>query len=240
MVAVCLSRWSQRNRGPKTASEASGVAYIIAWLSFFETEVQILHAVQSLTYQRTIIGYHGCDRGLVEKVLMHREKLKPSANNYDWLGGGIYFWEYGCQRALDWATGIAKRRPQTVKTPAVIGAHIHLGVCFDLLDLRFTEMLGKFYPVFKKTLEAEGVDLPKNEQAHGDDRDLVRRKLDCAMLNWVLPLIEDDLEIKFQTVRGVFQEGEAVYPGSAIQKKSHIQVVVRDSTCILGYFLPEP
>lgn len=195
--------------------------------------------MQSLTYQRTIIGYHGCERAVVEKVLLHRERLKPSRNDYDWLGNGIYFWEYGCHRALDWATGISKRRPEMVKTPAVIGAHIHLGVCFDLLDVRFTDMLAGLYPAFEETLQRQGVPLPKNERAHGSDRDLVRRKLDCAMLNWAIPMIEKEMDVKFQTVRGVFQEGVEAYPGSGILKKSHIQVVVRDSECILGYFLPE-
>lgn len=47
--------------------------------------------MQSLIYQRTIIGYHGCDRALVEAVLLRRDKLKVSHNNYDWLGEGIYF-----------------------------------------------------------------------------------------------------------------------------------------------------
>jgi hypothetical protein len=195
--------------------------------------------MQSLTYQRTVIGYHGCNRVRVERVLLRRERLKPSGNDYDWLGSGIYFWEYGDRRALDWATGIAKRRPQIVETPAVIGAHIHLGVCFDLLDVRFTEKLSELYPAFEAGFQAQDIPLPRNEPAHESDRDLVRRKLDCAMLNWAIPMIEKDLRIIFQTVRCVFQEGIAAYPGSAIQKKSHIQVVVRDSDCILGYFLPE-
>ena len=71
------------------------------------------------------------------------------------------------------------------------------------------------------------------------ERDLVRRKLDCAMLNWAIPVIEKELGVQFQTVRGVFQEGIPAYPGSGILRKSHIQVVVRDKACILGYFLPE-
>jgi hypothetical protein len=195
--------------------------------------------VHSLTYQRTIIGYHGCDRALVEKVLLRRDVLKPSHNPYDWLGSGIYFWEYGCDRALHWAKGISKRRPEIVKKPAVIGAHIHLGVCFDLLDVRFTDLLAEFYPAFKATLEKQDVPLPQNEPSHGDDRDLVRRNLDCAMINWAIPMIEKELKMHFQTVRGVFQEGIPAYDGSGILKKSHIQVVVRDSDCILGYFLPE-
>lgn len=195
--------------------------------------------MQSLTYQRTIVGYHGCDRQLAEDVLLRRNWLKPSRNDYDWLGSGIYFWEFGSQRALDWANSIAKRRPEVVRIPAVIGAHVHLGVCFDLLDMRFTGMLAELYPAFEETLRVQGVSLPKNEAAHPGDQDLVRRNLDCAMLNWAIPMIEEDLQVRFQTVRGVFQEGIPAYAGSGIQKKSHIQVVVRDSGCILGYFLPQ-
>lgn len=48
--------------------------------------------------------------------------------------------------------------------------------------------------------------------------------LDCAVLNFGLPKVEDYLGIRFQTVRGVFQEGAAAFSGSDIRKKSHIQV----------------
>lgn len=100
-------------------------------------------------------------------------------------------------------------------------------------------MLSGIYPAFEETLRMQGVPLPKNEAAHGADQDLAKRKLDCAVLNWAIPMIEKALKIQFQTVRGVFQEGAAIFPGSAILEKSHIQVVVRDGNCILGYFLPE-
>lgn len=193
----------------------------------------------SLHYQRTIFAYHGCDREIAESVLLGRTRLEPSHNDYDWLGAGIYFWEYGPQRALEWAAGLARRRPQQIKTPAVLGAIIHLGVCFDLLDVRFTDKLAGLFPTFAQTLEAAGQPVPRNEPAHGTDRDLVRRKLDCAMLNWAIPEIEAGVGTLFQTVRGVFQEGVPAFAGSGILRKSHIQVVVRDAGCILGYFRPE-
>ena len=40
-----------------------------------------------------IIGFHGCDQTVVDKVLAGEENLIPSTNDYDWLGNGIYFWE---------------------------------------------------------------------------------------------------------------------------------------------------
>ena len=134
---------------------------------------------------------------------------------------------------------MAKRRPQQIKQPAVIGAIIHLGVCFDLLDVRFTDKLASLYPTFEQTLRMASQPVPQNEPAHGTDRDLVRRKLDCAMLNWAIPEIEKSMGNRFQTVRGVFQEGVPAYAGSGIMRKSHIQIVVRDTACILGYFRPE-
>jgi hypothetical protein len=195
--------------------------------------------VSSLDYQRTILGYHGCDRRVADAVLRGRSRLEPSQNPYDWLGAGIYFWEYGPQRALDWAIGISKRRPDRVEQPAVIGALIHLGVCFDLLDIRFTDQLGRLYTTFAATLKNQGLPVPRNAASHGSDLDLVRRNLDCAMLNWAIPEVERGWGVRVQTVRGVFQEGAPAYPGSAIMRKSHIQVVVRDAACILGYFRPE-
>ena len=169
--------------------------------------------MQSLLYQRTVIGYHGCDRTIVEKVLIRRARLEASHNKHDWLGAGVYFWEYGPQRAFDWAVGISKRHSERVKEPSVLGAHIHLGVCFDLLDTRFTDMLADLYPSFEKTLNEQRIPIPLNNPAHGKDHDLVRRNLDCAMLNWAIPIIEKELGVHFQTVRGVFQEGIRAYPG---------------------------
>ena len=45
----------------------------------------------------------GCDRRTAEKVLLGEAVLTPSQNNYDWLGSGVYFWEFGPERALQWA-----------------------------------------------------------------------------------------------------------------------------------------
>jgi hypothetical protein len=66
--------------------------------------------MRSLDYQRTIIAYHGCDESVVRKTLLTGEPLAPSEHDYDWLGTGIYFWEFGPERALD-------RRPVARKLP---------------------------------------------------------------------------------------------------------------------------
>jgi hypothetical protein len=191
-----------------------------------------------LDYQRTIVGYHGCDKSVADAVLLGRGKLRSSRNKYDWLGSGIYFWEYGPQRAMQWAVEISQRRPDRIKNPSVVGGLIHLGFCFDLLDVRFTAFLGKLYPLFVKTMADEGTTLPRNEALPGNPKELVLRKLDCALLNWAIPFVESQTGQKFHSVRGVFQEGEPAYKGSSIMRKSHIQIVVRDASVILGYFKP--
>jgi hypothetical protein len=82
-----------------------------------------------MQYDRAVVGYHGCDERFARAVLHGRKQLKPSVNDYDWLGRGIYFWEYGANRAYEWAKWKAARGE--IKTPAVLGALIQLGDCFD-------------------------------------------------------------------------------------------------------------
>jgi hypothetical protein len=83
-------------------------------------------------YHRLVVGYHGCDRATVERVLvlLEHESLEPSNNTYDWLGRGIYFWEHGYKRALEFAEWKEKRGDLT--EPTVLGAYIHLGRCFEV------------------------------------------------------------------------------------------------------------
>lgn len=35
-----------------------------------------------------VIGFHGCDKSVAEKVLAGEEELLASTNDYDWLGNG--------------------------------------------------------------------------------------------------------------------------------------------------------
>ena len=42
----------------------------------------------------------------------------------------------------------------------------------------------------------------------------------------------------YDTVRGAFSEGGALYEGSGFCAKAHIQIAVCKEDCIKGYFLP--
>ncbi len=191
--------------------------------------------MRALDYQRFVIGYHGCDVSVRDRVIQRGGKLNPSQNDYDWLGHGIYFWEHGPQRALEWAEGQRKRGKITY--PAVLGAYLQLGRCFDLLDAAYTDVLTDAYPEFCDSLKESEEDLPKNEPSNSRDPDNVLRKLDCAAVNWTIDEVEQS-GMKFDSVRGLFQEGGAVFPGSAIRRRSHIQIAARTPACVIGYFLP--
>ena len=188
-------------------------------------------------YQRQIVAYHGCERRTFEAVMLQSKRLEPSAKPWDWLGKGIYFWEHGPERAYQWAVEKAGRGE--IDEPAVLGAVIHLGRCFDLLDTRYTELLATAYPDLEASLAAAGRQIPRNEPRGPSDSDVLRRRLDCFVLNWVLDrLASEDSGSAFDSVRGMFREGGECFPGSRIHLKSHIQIAVRNPHCILGYFAP--
>ena len=187
-----------------------------------------------LRYQRTIVGYHGCEESVVKMVLLRSKGLRQSENEYDWLGRGIYFWEQGPQRAFDWAKNF-----KAFKKPAVIGALINLGNCFDLLDTTHTQLLADLFPLYRQAWEQTGRHLPANRSVGKQNpTDVVLRNLDCAVVNWCLDFLEQEEKQHYHTVRGLFSEGDPVFDGSKILSKSHVQIAVRDETAIVGYFKP--
>ncbi len=187
-----------------------------------------------------LLGFHGTDRRIVERVLTGACDLEPSQNSYDWLGHGIYFWEYSPQRALDFARQASVNPRSTrgrIVDPAVIGAVIDPGRCLNFLEASALDQLRESY----KALESSGLSkLPKN--VGGIDK--LQRHLDCAVVE-LLHAIRDEASteqdqrlLPYQTVRGAFWEGDELYPGAGFRQKNHVQLVVRDSSCIKGYFRP--
>ena len=71
-------------------------------------------------YHRLVSAYHGCDTRVARDVLDRNQALSPSENDYDWLGHGIYFWEHGPARALEWAE--QQKNRGKIENPAVVGS----------------------------------------------------------------------------------------------------------------------
>jgi hypothetical protein len=51
---------------------------------------------------------------------------------------------------------------------------------------------------------------------------------------------QDEVLKGYDTIRCAFPEGEALYSGSAITSRLHLQICVLNPECIKGYFLPKP
>lgn len=185
-----------------------------------------------------VLGYHGCDRAVGEAVLTGKSDLKASQNSYDWLGHGVYFWEHNPTRAIEWAS-LLRAKPRKgrrrIKEPMAIGAVIDLGFCLNLLDAQFLSQLPIAFKKLQDFHSSVGEPLPKN-RTMGGSKDLLLRHLDCAVIETLHQLRVDEKKPAFDTARGVFVEGEAIFPGAAIQKFNHIQVCVRNPACIKGYF----
>ena len=167
--------------------------------------------------------------------------MDPSKNDYDWLGNGIYFWENNYLRALEYAESI-KKSPHKGRTkithPFVLGAIIDLGYCLNLLDTQHLQIIKEGYELLKQTCEATGREMPRNKKPLGEERDLLLRHLDCAVVEAVHSYNMDTKKPEFDTIRGVFVEGEPLYENSGFHSKNHIQICVRNYECIRGFFRP--
>jgi hypothetical protein len=185
-----------------------------------------------------IIGFHGCDKSVGEAILSGKEPhLKPSTNNYDWLGNGIYFWEGNPQRALDFATqgaGGGKNSKGYIKEPFVLGAIIDLKHCLDLLDSTGLQQVADSFSLLSKTFDTLELELPENKGGE----DLTRRFLDCAVIDSLHQYREDEGLESFDSVRAAFFEGKELYKKAGFRQQNHIQICVRSHACIKGYFRP--
>ena len=180
-----------------------------------------------------IIGYHGCDREIAEKVLAGEEHLNASKNSYDWLGSGIYFWVDSFARAMDWAESTTR----SLNEPYVVGAFLDPGHCLDLTDYGVVPQIKLAYDEFVKNCRVAGVSLPSNKVPK-EGSSLVRN-LDCAVINFLHGFRASIGEPEFETVYGVFEEGPAIFENSALREKTHIQIAVRTNQMIKGYFRPQ-
>jgi hypothetical protein len=181
-----------------------------------------------------ILGFHGCDKSTADKILSGQDPhLTPSQKAYDWLGHGIYFWEGNLARAWDWAH--ARKAEGKLAEPAVLGAIIDLRHCLDLFDLNAMNQVRGTHAALVDMFAAADTPLPINV---GPTPDKAGRKLDCAVLNALHELRQDNNQTPYDSVRGPFLEGDPIYEGAGFRSHSHIQICVRSNTCIKGYFRP--
>jgi hypothetical protein len=195
-----------------------------------------------------LIGFHGCEAGTRDALLENPDTIRKSQKPYDWLGHGMYFWENNAERAFQWAND--KKKRGKIEIPAVIGAVLDLGYCFDLTDARFISMIKVYYSVLALTYQEAGEDLPKNRDLKEDKyKDKILRELDCKVIEFmhdqIIHQVAEDIKVHgyseykiFDSARGVFTEGGPAFTGAGIVEKTHIQICIRNLNCIKGFFLP--
>lgn len=181
-----------------------------------------------------ILGFHGCDKSVGEDILSGAKKhLKPSEKAWDWLGHGIYFWEGNPSRALEWAKH--RKDEGKITKPFVIGAIIDLKHCLDLFDHDGLAQVKSAHAELKRTMKLLNEPLPRNV---GKTPDKLGRKLDCAVMNFLHSYREARGEDPYDSIRGPFLEGKRLYAHAGFRSENHIQLCVRKTDCIKGYFRP--
>jgi hypothetical protein len=163
-----------------------------------------------------VLGYHGTSRSGLEGILANG--FIASANEYDWLGSGIYFFQDAPHRAEHWAH-------QMHDEPGVVRAEISLEGCLDLLDIAWFSFLNEAHDLYVARAKRLGLPLPR--QTTGAHR------LDCAVIDYAVDLLRAAGTV-ISSVRGAFGEGRSAFPNSALLDLSHVQIAVRDPSVILG------
>lgn len=135
-------------------------------------------------------------------------------------------------RAWEWA------EKRGVSEPYVVGAAIEIGYCLDLVEREYLEVVRKARQSISNIYNTSGLALPTNEPGCRGDDDLVKRRLDCAVFDHLHELRGKFGDPAFDTIGCPFSEGRPLYDGGKIMERTHIQICVRNTNAIIGYFKP--
>ncbi|MEX2174600.1 MAG: hypothetical protein WD872_09575 [Pirellulaceae bacterium] len=111
---------------------------------------------------------------------------------------------------------------------------IRLGFCFDLLDPYNVKYLQQFHGEYIGIEQTAGRKIVKNANKH--------KYLDCAVFQFAFAAIEGDSQ-RVDSARAVYVpkgNGQRVWKRSWISSDAHIQLCVRNPSCILGTWLHHP
>jgi hypothetical protein len=183
-------------------------------------------------YHRTVVGYHGTTRRAALEIVQGLRDFEPSANDDDWLGHGVYFWEYAPQQAWLWADQ-RRRAKKWGDEVAVVASMIRLGNCFDLLDPENVKQLEAAYQKYRR-VNVDSGRVPVNVRS--------RKRLNCSVFEFAFAGFAA-VDSAVDTCRSVFVpsvRSGSIWRGSGINPEAHIQVCVRNPKCILGTWLVKP
>lgn len=190
------------------------------------------------------IGYHGCDITVRDGLISGRLSPAPSGNQYDWLGPGFYLFEGDEERAMTFAEAAANeplRRltARPIATPAVVGCVFSVHRCLDMTTKAGRLEFENAYLNFQAGYLRIGQSMPLNVPVNARDEEILLRGLDRAVLKFIHSSRSEVAGLEpFQAVRGAFRQGPELAPNSGFHRDSHVQIALRDFSCIKGWFLP--
>ncbi len=130
-----------------------------------------------------------------------------------------------------WLKTHPQNSKQQIKNPAVLGAVICLGNCLDFTEQENLLKIKEHYEKLEKEAKEKGIELPKN----CGGKDLYKRELDCFVINSYIE-IQREHDNEYDSVRGVFFEGNELYPTAGFREKDHIQIAIINPNCIKAFF----
>ena len=113
-----------------------------------------------------------------------------------------------------------------IKSSAVVD----LGLCLDLTTSAGIEQVRSAFKEYSSLADGAEWSMPENSE------DLLRRNLDCAVLQYLHKIREDAEKPEVDTVKGIFVEGNPIYKSAGFIDKTHVQICVRNPECIKGVF----
>lgn len=194
-----------------------------------------------------VVAYHGCDITTRDDLVAGRTQPKSSDNKYDWLGPGFYLFEGDRERAAAFAAAAAADpsrllTAQPIAEPAVVGCIFTLQRCLDMTTRQGLFEFEQARERFDQSMEEKktGKPAPVNVPPKQPGEDVLLRHYDSAVINFLHTARDDESKdgYHYQAVRGAFRQGAELAPNSGFHKDSHIQIALRDFSCIVGWFLP--
>ena len=154
----------------------------------------------------------------------------------------MYFWEHDPRRAYQYSLAVKNNQQYSSQvkhsndrkqyTPFVLGAIIHLNACLNLLEQNGLREVKESYQALKEIREKLNQPIPENKANN--------RKLDCATINYLHHIRQKQGLPHYTSVRAMFLEGQPLYDNAGFNSQNHLQICVRDFSCVLGFFLLNP
>jgi hypothetical protein len=152
-----------------------------------------------------------------------------SANRFDWLGHGIYFYEAAPRHALNYAS---KHAPGD-GVPCVLEASIDLTGCLDFHDLPAQEEYERECARYAATMRPSAGILASLQT------DLLH-PFDCRILNYMYANLEQrgitvpSVRSSFPGSRPAWQDPDDEDARSRITVGTRVEILVRDPAAIIG------